>query len=320
MYIHITKRNMGSRIDLLSLLIVLSYINTTAHTCNNSRTCYNILLLLIFDRTGNGRRYTYVYTCGRHFSVFWDYSLAVGRRSFRPQHSSVTLSLFTHTRRRKTTHRPLFLCVLFLFISERRRRRRRRKVQKQKKKEQVLCIHIVTCCWCSWLFLVLLLSSPCSVCVYRRCVVHCNFERRKRTRRYTHTHTHLCHLEPIFLDKIFFFFFCFFFSCCCVRDRERRWKEEKYKRPSQVSKLYNCHSCFCLFFLFFCFFLLLSGFCLSSGKHTHNDNDTKNENERTKITAMLFGPAGNRNVQPSAQWCTQLKFHFSISFSCSYNF
>ena len=187
MYIHITKRNMGSRIDLLSLLIVLSYINTTAHTCNNSRTCYNILLLLIFDRTGNGRRYVYVYTCGRHFSVFWDYSLAVGRfgRNTVPWHSP-----YLHTQEEGKQLTARFFCVLlFLFISERRRRRRRRKVQKQKKKEQVLCIHIVTCCWCSWLFLVLLLSSPCCVCVYRRCVVHCNFERRKRTRRYTHTHT-----------------------------------------------------------------------------------------------------------------------------------
>ena len=186
MYIHITKRNMGSRIDLLSLLIVLSYINTTAHTCNNSRTCYNILLLLIFDRTGNGRRYVYVYTCGRHFSVFWDYSLAVGRfgRNTVPWHSPY---LHTQEEGKQLTARFFCVCCFYLFPSGGGDDDDAK--YKNKKKRNKFCVYTLSpaagahgcssCCCC----------RRRVVCVYRRCVVHCNFERRKRTRRYTHTHT-----------------------------------------------------------------------------------------------------------------------------------
>ena len=66
-----------------------------------------------------------------------------------------------------------------------------------------------------------------------------------------------------------------------LRDRERRWKEEKYKRPSQVSKLYNCHSCFCLFFLFFCFFYFFRGFvCRQGNTHTTTTTRKMRTNER----------------------------------------
>ncbi len=202
---------MGSRIDLLSLLIVLSSINTTTaqhrETCNNSRTCYNILLLLIFSTGPEMVGGTFIHTwwasflCLLRLFVSRRRSSVVSAANTVPWHSPY---IYTHKKKKKKKNNssPGFsVCVVVVvFIYFRAAAvtttTQSTKRKKKKKKEQVLCIHIVTCCcwWCSWLFLMLL--SPCCVCVYiyRRCVVHCNLggifrAAEKDAPVYTHTHT-----------------------------------------------------------------------------------------------------------------------------------